>query len=324
MINTIIKGIGSYLPEKKLTNHDLENIMTTSNEWIIERTGIESRHICSEHESAASMGVIAAKRALEDAQITAAEIGMIIVGTTTPDKLFPSTACIISHELNCAPAAAFDVTAACAGWIYALSVADKFVRSTPLNSKQKYTLVIGTEVLSRITNWEDRKTAVLFGDGAGAIVVAPGKEEGILSTHLHADGKYGDVLYAPNAIKGQRQNLDHPKIFMQGNEVFKVAVRTLAKVAQETLEANQLTHDDIDWLIPHQANLRIIQATGKRLGIPNDKVIVTVNKHGNTSSASIPLAMDEAKKDGRLKKGDLLLLESFGGGFAWGAALVRY
>ncbi|GAA4355002.1 beta-ketoacyl-ACP synthase III [Kangiella marina] len=320
MKHSRILGMGSYLPEKVLTNADLEKIVETSDQWITERTGIKTRHIAADDQSASHLGVEAAKKAIADAGIDAKDIDMIVVGTATPDKMFPSSACYIGHELGIGGVPAFDITTACPGFVYGLSIADQFIKT----GHRKNVLVVGTEVLSRLVNWEDRTTCVIFGDGAGAAVVTASEEPGILSTHIHADGGYGDLLYCNNGLRDQLGDFPEPQIVMRGNEVFKVAVKTLSSIVDETLEANNMTKDDIDWLIPHQANIRIIQATAKKLGAGMDKVVVTVDKHGNTSSASIPLAMCEAIDDGRIKRGDICLLESFGGGFTWGSALIKY
>lgn len=320
MKHSRILGMGSYLPEKVLTNADLEKIVETSDQWITERTGIKTRHIAADDQSASHLGVEAAKKAIADAGIDAKDIDMIVVGTATPDKMFPSSACYIGHELGIGGVPAFDITTACPGFVYGLSIADQFIKT----GHRKNVLVVGTEVLSRLVNWEDRTTCVIFGDGAGAAVVTASDEPGILSTHIHADGGYGDLLYCNNGLRDQLGDFPEPQIVMRGNEVFKVAVKTLSSIVDETLEANNMTKDDIDWLIPHQANIRIIQATAKKLGAGMDKVVVTVDKHGNTSSASIPLAMCEAIEDGRIKRGDVCLLESFGGGFTWGSALIKY
>ncbi|MCO7225865.1 beta-ketoacyl-ACP synthase III [Pleionea sp. CnH1-48] len=314
-----IVGTGSYLPEKVLTNKELESMVETSHEWIVERTGIHQRHIAAEDESASVLGAKAAERAIEAAGIDKNEIDMIIVATATSDRLFPSTACFVGKKLGLEGVAAFDVTAACAGFVYGMSIADQYIRT----GNKKNILVIGTEVLSRILDWEDRTTCVLFGDGAGAVVMSASEEQGIMSTHVHADGSYVDLLYSPNIIRGQEEGCVRPKVFMKGNEVFKVAVRTLSSIVDETLTANNMTREDIDWLIPHQANIRIIQATAKKLQMPMEQVMVTVNEHGNTSSASIPLALDKAVRAGTIKRGETLLLETFGGGFAWASALLK-
>jgi len=314
-----IIGTGSYLPEKILTNHDLEEMVQTSHEWIVERTGIEERHIAADDETSASMAEIASRKAIEAAGIDIADISLILVGTATPDRTFPSTACLLQHRLGLNGCAAFDVTAACSGFVYALSVADQYIRT----GVHKNVLVVGAEVLSRITDWSDRNSCVLFADGAGAVLLGASEEEGIISTHIHADGKYADLLSCINPIQNQAEYLA-PFITMRGNEVFKVAVKTLSRIVDETLESNGIRRRDIDWLIPHQANMRIIQATAKKLNMSMDQVVVTVNKHGNTSSASVPLALDIAVRDGRIKRGQLMLLEAFGGGFTWGSALIRY
>jgi len=319
MTNSRILGTGSYLPEKVLTNHDLEKMVQTSHEWIIERTGIEERHIAADDETASSMGEIAARKAIEAANIEVDDIDLILVGTATPDRTFPSTACMIQRRLGIDAIAAFDLTAACSGFVYALSVADQYIRS----GMYKKVLVIGSEVLSRITDWSDRNSCVLFADGAGAVVLGASEELGIISTHIHSDGKHADLLTCSNPVHNQNEYIA-PYITMKGNEVFKVAVKTLSRIVDETLETNNVRRRDIDWLIPHQANIRIIQATAKKLNMSLDQVVVTVNKHGNTSSASIPLALDIAVRDGRIKRGQMMLLEAFGGGFTWGSALVRY
>ncbi|MEO6103770.1 MAG: beta-ketoacyl-ACP synthase III [Pseudoxanthomonas sp.] len=318
-----IAGTGSYLPEKLLTNDDLAKQVDTSDEWIRSRTGIRERHIAAEGETTGDLGYHAAIRALEAAGMDASEIDMIVVGTTTPDLIFPSTACLIQARLGANGCAAMDVNAACSGFVYALSVADKFIRS----GDAKTALVIGTETLSRIVDWTERTTCVLFGDGAGAVVLKADSETGILSTHLHADGAKKELLWNPVGVSAGFKH-DEPnggaRIHMKGNDVFKYAVKALDGVVDETLEANGLDKQDLDWLIPHQANLRIIEATAKRLEMSMDRVIVTVDRHGNTSSASVPLALDTAVRSGRVQRGQLLLLEAFGGGFTWGSALLRY
>jgi len=318
-----IAGTGSYLPEKLLTNDDLAKQVDTSDEWIRSRTGIRERHIAAEGETTSDLGYHAAVRALEAAGVDASEIDMIVVGTTTPDLIFPSTACLIQARLGANGCAAMDVNAACSGFVYALSVADKFIRSGDV----KTALVVGAETLSRIVDWTERTTCVLFGDGAGAVVLKADSETGILSTHLHADGAKKELLWNPVGVSvGFRQ--DEPnggaRIHMKGNDVFKYAVKALDGVVDETLEANGLDKRDLDWLIPHQANLRIIEATAKRLEMPMDRVIVTVDRHGNTSAGSVPLALDAAVRSGRVQRGQLLLLEAFGGGFTWGSTLLRY
>ncbi|WP_312252544.1 beta-ketoacyl-ACP synthase III [Stenotrophomonas sp.] len=317
-----IAGTGSYLPEKVLTNADLEKMVETSDEWIQTRTGIRERHIAAEGETTSDLGYQAALRALEAAGIDASQLDMIVVGTTTPDLIFPSTACLIQAKLGASGCPAFDVNAACSGFVFALSVADKFIRS----GDARHVLVIGTETLTRIVDWEDRTTCVLFGDGAGAVVLNADEETGILSTHLHSDGSKKELLWNPVGVsvgfKGGANG--GGTINMKGNDVFKYAVKALDSVVDETLEANGLDKSDLDWLIPHQANLRIIEATAKRLDMSMDQVVVTVDRHGNTSSASVPLALDAAVRSGKVERGQLLLLEAFGGGFTWGSALLRY
>ncbi|MCR6700618.1 MAG: ketoacyl-ACP synthase III [Dokdonella sp.] len=318
-----IAGTGSYLPDKVLTNADLERLVETSDEWIVSRTGIRERHIAADGETTGDLALHAARRALEAAGVAATEIDLIVLGTTTPDLVFPSTACLLQHRLGANGCMAFDVNAACSGFMYALGIADKFIRSGTVRTA----LVVGSETLSRMTDWTDRQTCVLFGDGAGAVVLKASDEAGILSTHLHADGGHKDLLYGPVGVstgfRAEEPNCG-VTIRMSGNEVFKVAVKTLDRVVDETLEANRLDKSAIDWLIPHQANLRIIQATAKRLDMPMERVIVTVDKHGNTSSGSVPLALDYAVRSGKVQRGQLLLLEAFGGGFTWGSALIRY
>ncbi|MBK6728530.1 MAG: ketoacyl-ACP synthase III [Xanthomonadales bacterium] len=318
-----IVGTGAYLPEKVLTNADLEKLVDTNDEWIRERTGIRERHVAAEGQTTSDLAVEAAKQAMAAAGVTAAEIDLLIVGTTTPDIIFPSTACLVQHRLGANGCAAFDVNAACSGFIFALSTADKFVRS----GSSKCALVIGAETLTRMLDWSDRGTCVLFGDGAGAVVLKPSAEPGILSTHLHADGAYKELLYNPVGVSAGFK-LDEKnagvRVMMTGNDVFKVAVKTLDAVVEETLSANNLQKSDIDWLVPHQANLRIITATAKRLDMPMDRVIVTVDKHGNTSSASVPMALDHAVRSGKIQPGQMVLMEAFGGGFTWGSALVRF
>ena len=322
MIYSRIVGTGSYLPEKVLTNADLEKLVDTNDEWIRERTGIRERHIAAEGQTTSDLAVEAAKQAMAAAGVTAAEIDLLIVGTTTPDIIFPSTACLVQHRIGANGCAAFDVNAACSGFIFALSIADKFVRS----GTTKCALVIGAETLTRMLDWSDRGTCVLFGDGAGAVVLKPSDQPGILSTHLHADGAYKELLYNPVGVSAGFK-LDEKnagvRVMMTGNDVFKVAVKTLDAVVEETLSANNLQKSDIDWLVPHQANLRIITATAKRLDMPMDRVIVTVDKHGNTSSASVPMALDHAVRSGKIQPGQMVLMEAFGGGFTWGSALVR-
>ncbi len=317
-----IIGTGGYLPEKVLTNRDLEQMVDTTDQWITERTGIKERHIAAEGQNTCDLAEQAARRAIEAAGIDKDEIDLIVVATTTPDQVFPSTACLLQQRLDIHGAPAFDVQAVCTGFVYALTVADKFIRS----GSHKCALVVGAETMSRITDWTDRGTCVLFGDGAGAVVLQASDEPGVLSTHIHADGQYKDLLRVQAGV-----STDYAKVVdgsaymeMQGNEVFKMAVNTLGRIVDETLEANGMEKSDVDWLVPHQANIRIINATARKLKLAMDHVVVTVDRHGNTSGASVPLALDVAVRDGRIKRGDTILLEAFGGGFTWGAALIRY
>ena len=300
----------------------MEKLVDTSDEWIASRSGIRQRHIAAEGQTTGDLAYAAAIAAMEAAGVGARDIDLIIVGTTTPDLIFPSTACLVQHRLGANGCAAFDVNAACSGFIYALTVANQFIRAGTV----KTALVIGAETLSRMLDWSDRATCVLFGDGAGAVVLKAGDEPGILSSHIHADGGYKELLWNPVGVsKGFTDEKNHGvRVLMQGREVFKVAVKTLDRVVEETLAANSLDRHAIDWLIPHQANLRIIQATAKRLDMPMERVIVTVDKHANTSAGSVPLALDFAVRSGKVQRGQLLLLEAFGGGFTWGSALLRY
>ncbi len=317
-----ITGTGGYLPEKILTNAELERIVDTSDEWIQSRTGIKKRHIAADEQTTADLAEAAARRALQAAGLQPGDIDLIIVATTTPDLVFPSTACLLQQRLDVHGCPAFDVQAVCTGFIYALSIADRFIRTGGASKA----LVIGAEVLSRILDWSDRSTCVLFGDGAGAVVLEASDTAGILSSHIHADGGYQELLKVPTGIAAPESTrlTQEPYIVMQGNEVFKMAVNTLGRIVDETLEYNKLEKKDIDWLVPHQANTRIISATAKKLSMPMDRVILTVDEHGNTSAASVPLALDVAVRDGRIEAGDTLLLEAFGGGFTWGSALVKY
>lgn len=320
MIYSRIAGTGSYLPEKVLTNFDLEKLMDTSDSWIRERTGIERRHIAAEGETTVDLAEHAARRALDAAGMRPQDVDFIAFGTTTPDLVFPNCGVILQSRLGCRGGPAFSVETACSGFMYALSIADKYVRC----GEARRALVIGSETLSRITDWTDRSTAILFADGAGAVVLTAAEEPGILSTHLHADGHYKDMLYCGSGVsKGFRPDYKLA-ISMVGSEVFKSAVTLLGKAVDEALAANGLERSAIDWLVPHQANLRIIQAIAKKLQLPMERVIQTVQDQGNTSAASVPLALDKAVRDGRIERGDLLLLEAFGGGFTWGSALVRY
>jgi 3-oxoacyl-[acyl-carrier-protein] synthase-3 len=317
-----ILGTGGYLPAKVLTNHDLEKMVDTSDQWIVERTGIRERHIAAEDETSSSMGEIAARRALEAAGLAPADIDLIVFATTTPDLVFPSTACLLQDRLGISGCAAFDVQAVCTGFVYALAIAEKFIRT----GSATCALVVGAETLSRITDWRDRSTCVLFGDGAGAVVLGAAGEPGILSTHLHADGRYQDLLKVPAGISRGYDKVVNGQAYMrmQGAEVFKVAVNTLERIVDETLAANRMDKRDIKWLVPHQANVRIIAATARKLGLPMEQVVLTVDRHGNTSAASIPLAFDEAVRDGRIQRGDTVLMEAFGGGFTWGSVLLKY
>ncbi len=317
-----ITGTGGYLPENVMTNHDLEKIVDTTDQWIRERTGIEQRHIAADGQTMVDLAEIAARRAIEAAGIDTQEIDLIILATSTPDKIFPSSACILQARLDIHGCPAFDIQAVCTGFIYALTVAEKFITT----GSSKKALVIGAEVFSHILNWEDRTTCVLFGDGAGAVILEESEDTGILSTHIHADGKYENLLLVPYGIADGYDKVKAGEAFveMKGNEVFKVAVKTLGRIVDETLAANHMMKSDIDWLVPHQANIRIITATAKKLKMSMDQVVVTVNKHGNTSAASVPLALDVAVRDGRIKPNELLLLEAFGGGFTWGSVLARF
>jgi len=317
-----IAGIGSFLPEKVVSNKDLEKIMDTSDEWIQERTGIKRRHIAGEGQTTGSMGLEAAKRAMEMAGVGADEIDLIILGTATPDKVFPSTACIVQRRLGAKGGPAFDVHAACSGFLYGLDLANRFIQTC---GAQK-ALVIGSETLSRITNWEDRGTAVLFGDGAGAVVLEASDEPGIMSTHIHANGEYEELLHVQQGVSIGYDITRKGEAFieMNGNAVFKRAVATFDSIARETIADLDGHIDDIDWFVPHQANMRIIKAAARKIGLPMERVIATVDEHANTSSASIPLAIDQAVKDGRIKRGDTLLLAAFGAGFTWGSTMLKF
>lgn len=318
MIYSRVAGTGSYLPKKIITNHDLEKMVDTTDEWIRTRTGIERRHVAAEGETTVDLAEHAARRALEAAGVAPADVDFIAFGTTTPDLVFPNCGTLLQQRLGCRGVPAFSLETACAGFMYALSIADKYVRC----GEARRALVIGAETLSRITDWSDRGTAVLFADGAGAVLLEPASTPGVLSTHLHSDGEYKDLLYCGGGVsKGFGPKL---VISMVGSEVFKIAVTKLGQVVDETLAANGLDRSALDWLVPHQANIRIVQATARKLEIPMERVIVTVQDHGNTSAASVPLALDVAVRDGRIRRGELLLLEAFGGGFTWGSALMRY
>ncbi|HSH54808.1 MAG TPA: beta-ketoacyl-ACP synthase III [Methylotenera sp.] len=316
MIYSRIAGTGSYLPKKILTNADLEHMVDTTDEWIFTRTGIRERHIVADDEFTSDLAMHAARNAIESAGIQASDIDLIIVATTTPDKIFPSTACILQQKLGIAGCPAFDIQAVCSGFVYALATADKFIKS----GSAKCALVIGAETFSRITDWTDRGNCILLGDGAGAVILQASEEQGIISTHLHADGQYVKMLHVPRKAEPNSRDT----IIMEGNAVFKMAVNTLDAIVDESLTANGMQKSDIDWLVPHQANIRILQATAKKLDMSMDRVVVTVDKHGNTSAASIPLALDVAVRDGRIKRGEIILMEAFGGGFTWGSALIKY
>lgn len=315
MINSRIVGTGSYLPSKVLSNKDLESMVDTTDEWIFTRTGIRQRHIAAPNEMTSDLATKAALRAIDSAGIDVAAIDLIIVASTTPDKVFPSIATMVQRKLglsnNCP---AFDLQAVCSGFVYGLSAADNFIKA----GANKCALVIGADTMSKITDYTDRSNCILWGDGAGAVILQASEEKGVISTHLHANGNYENMLHVPRSA-------DKPDtIEMEGNAVFKMAVNTLDQIVDETLAANNMEKSDINWLVPHQANIRILQATAKKLDMDMGKVVVTVDQHGNTSAASIPLALDVAVSDGRIKRGDVILMEAFGGGFTWGSALVKY
>jgi 3-oxoacyl-[acyl-carrier-protein] synthase III len=314
-----ITGTGSYLPEKVLTNRDLEQIVDTSDEWIYSRTGIRQRHIAADGENTSDLALVAGRRALEAAGLEPKDIDLLIVATTTADMVFPSTACLLQAKLGIANCPAFDMQAVCSGFVYALSTADHLVKS----GQYRHALVVGAEVYSRILDWKDRGTCVLFGDGAGAVVLSRSEHPGILASRLHADGRYAHILSVPGSVSGG-EVCGRPLLQMEGNAVFKLAVKVLGEVAHETLAAAGLAKSELDWLIPHQANIRIIQATAKKLGLSMERVIATVDRHANTSAASVPLALDEAARDGRIKPGQHVMLEGVGGGFTWGAVLLRW
>ncbi len=322
MTYTRITGTGRYLPEKILTNFDLEKMVDTSDEWIRTRTGVERRHCVAPDQTTSDMCVEAARAAMDSAGVGPKDIDMVAIGTTSPDLVFPNISTLVQHRLGIPACPAIALEAACTGFIYALTTADKFIKA----GEVRRVLVIGAECITKLVDWKDRNTCVLFGDGAGAVIVEPSDEPGILTTHLGADGQYKDLLYYPVGPSKDlvKAGTDEAAIMMTGKEVFKVAVSTLGDVALQALEAAGVSQDELDWLIPHQANLRIIQATAKRLNLPMEKVIVTVQDHGNTSAASVPLALDVAVRDGRIKRGQLVLMEAFGGGFTWGSVLMRF
>jgi 3-oxoacyl-[acyl-carrier-protein] synthase-3 len=322
MTHSSIAGTGGYLPKRVMTNQEFEKIVDTSDEWIRERSGIKRRHIAADGETTSDMALAAATKAITAAGVENDDIDLIIVATTTPDKVFPSTACIVQRQLGVRNIAAFDVHAACSGFIYALDIADRFIRTGGASCA----LLIGSETYSRILDWSDRSTCVLFGDGAGAIVLRAAAAPGVISTHIHADGQYEELLHVPSGISSGYDQVRQQSAYIQmkGHEVFRKAVALLGAIARETLDGNDIDKHDVAWLIPHQANLRIIAAAAKKLDLPMERVVVTVDEHANTSSASIPLALDVAVRDGRIKRGELLLFEAFGAGFTWGSALVRY
>jgi len=322
LIYSRIAGTGGYLPDKVLTNADLEKMVDTNDQWIVERTGVRERRIAAADQTTCDLAEHAARNAISAAGIRADDIDLIIVATTTPDRIFPSTACLLQARLEVRGCPAFDVQAVCTGFVYALAIADKFIRS----GTAKCALVVGAETLSRIVDWKDRGTCVLFGDGAGAVVLQASAEPGILSTHLHADGQYKDLLTVNGGVSENTNMLltGAATIKMAGNEVFRMAVTALGDIVDETLAQNGLNKEDVDWLVPHQANMRIIAATAKKLKMSMDRVVTTVDRHGNTSAASIPLALDVAVRDGRIKRGETVLMEAFGGGFTWGSALLKY
>lgn len=315
-----ILGTGSYLPASVRTNADLEQMVETSDEWIVERTGIRERRIADEGESVASLGYKAALRALDAAGLTAADLDLIVLATTSAENAFPAAACELQAMLGVTGIPAFDVAAACAGFTYAFSVADQFIKS----GAARHVLVVGADVLSRMCDPHDRSTIIIFGDGAGAVVLGASDTQGVIATHLHADGRYGDLLKLPQPRRGMSGAAMEAYMYMKGNDVFKVAVTRLSEIVTETLAAAGIEPSELDWLVPHQANFRIISATAKKLGMGLDKVVLTLDKHGNTSAASVPIALDEGVRDGRIQRGHLVLLEAFGGGFAWGSALVRF
>ena len=314
-----IIGTGSYLPAQQLHNRELESRIDTTDEWVFSRTGIRSRHVAAPEEKTSDLATFACERAMQAAGVSASDVDLIIVATCTPDMTFPSTACLVQQKLGVTQGAAFDVQAVCTGWVYGLAIADKFIAS----GQFKCALVVGAEVFSRLLDWSDRRTCVLFGDGAGAVVMRRSEAPGILSTHLHAEGQQSHILHAAGFIN-EGQALDHAQVLMDGQAVFKFAVRVLDQVCTEALEANNMRAEELDWVVPHQANIRIIQATARKLGVPEERVVTTVESQGNTSAASVPLALDAAVRDGRIKSGHKVLLEAVGAGMTWGAALLRW
>ncbi len=314
-----IVGTGSYLPAKILTNKDLERMVDTTDEWVFTRTGIRQRHVAADNENSSDLALAASRRAIDAAGISPQDIGLIVVATTTPDMVFPSTACILQAKLGIRNSPAFDMQAVCSGFVYGLAAANQFMSS----GQYEYALVVGAEVYSRILDWKDRSTCVLFGDGAGAVVLKRATTPGIMSCHLHADGSYADMLSVPGTVRSGAVS-GRPLLQMEGNTVFRFAVKALEDVAAEALAANRLPASDLDWLIPHQANIRIIQATARKLELSMEKVVTTVERHANTSAASIPLALDEAVRDGRIRPGQHVLLAGVGGGFTWGSVLIKW
>ena len=314
-----IAGTGSYLPEQRLTNQQLAETVDTTDEWIFERTGIRARHIAAAEQQTSDLALHAAQRAMEAAGVTAADIDLIVVATSTPDMIFPSTACLLQAKLGVTRGAAFDVQAVCSGFIYALATADKFVST----GSARCALVIGAETFSRILDWTDRRTCVLFGDGAGAVVLTASDKPGVLSSHLHSDGRHSGILRVPGSVQNGKV-VGNPFVEMNGQAVYKQAVRVLGEVTQEALSAHGLTGADLDWMVPHQANIRIIMSTAEKLGLKPEQVVTTVHEHGNTSAASIPLALDTAVRDGRIQRGHNVIFEAVGGGLTWGAVLVRW
>jgi 3-oxoacyl-[acyl-carrier-protein] synthase III len=317
MKHSRITGTGSYLPERILTNAELERSIDTTDEWIFTRTGIRERHIVAEGQFTSDMALEAAKKAIEAANVDIQSIDLIVLATTTPDRTFPSTACLLQQKLGIINCPAFDLQAVCSGFVYALATADNFIKA----GAAKCALVVGADSMSRITDWTDRSNCILWGDGAGAVILQASDVQGILSTHLHANGNFADMLTVPQGVSNREGS---KTILMEGNAVFKMAVNTLDAIVDDTLAANGLEKSDIDWLVPHQANIRILQSTAKKLGMSMDRVVTTVDKHGNTSAASIPLALDVAVRDGRIKRGETILMEAFGGGFTWGSVLMKY
>ena len=316
-----ILGTGGYMPDEIRTNDDISKTVDTSDSWIYERTGIKSRRIAGANETASSMAEIAAKQAISAAQITPKDIDLIIVTTGTPDRVYPSTACLLQQRLGIKNCVAFDVQAACSGAIYALSIVDQYIKTGVI----KNALIVGSEICSRIVDWSDRGTCILFGDGAGALLLGSSESAGVLSTHIYSDGDYEDMLYCPNPQAAAKSDQhESGTIRMRGNEVFKMAVNTLERIVEETLEANNIQQSEVDWLVPHQANIRIIAATAKKLKMPMEQVVLTLEEQGNTSSASVLLALHAGISDGRIQRGHVVLLEAFGAGFTWGSALIRY